>query len=465
MIVWLILIGMVSGVFVVTSPGTLVMLAIVGWLLVWLRRRLPEDGVYVSWLIGIGFVTRAVLAFLLLFAFTATHPVGQPHATSLPPIQRYYEYRGYSVPDILGESDSAFYSLQGLWLAQGVARSHPNEADQRWLRRVLGDPLTRSYHVYLIGAYHYVFGFSPYSVLLLNGLIGTFGGLLVYLFSRHLFDRSTARLAGLLAMFWPSLMFWSLTNLKDPSVILAILVFCWALSSWFKYRKWRYMLIGVLAGCAQVIVRKELFVVVIPLLALSVSYRFFQGRNTSWGRRVAGITVILIVVLQLLSNGQFIRGPLDRLLESMVRLHLGNQQGWAYQYLDDQYYLPTAADVKQLNDLERLKTVGRAWMHFLFEPFPQRLDTMQHVFLYPQALLWYGCVIFALFGMIVSWHALPRGGLFLCLVYLVGFGSLVALASGNIGTVFRHRDMFSPMYLSFVAAWFSRLNQRVLSLK
>ena len=456
----LIMVGALVGTLLVTSPGSLAVLTLVALLLRGIRRFATDDHRYLSWLCGVGFAARAVAAFLLLFIFAVNHPLAQSDVMTLPPSQRSINYFCYRIPDLFGDSDSGFYSLQGLWLSQAVARPHIDDAYRRFLARVFGDPLGRSYHVYLLGAYHYLFGFSPYSVLLVNALIGTLGGLFVYLFTRRLFGVPTASLAGVLGMFWPSLFLWSLSNLKEPGVILSLLVFFWALMGWFQRRAWRWFVTSLIAACVQVILRKELLCLVIPMLAFSVSYPFLVARSTRWKRWAVGIGVVLITILQLFSNGQFLRRPLDRFMDTLVMLHQGHQQGWAYQYLDGDSYPLMAIPSHWLTDGKRLSVLGNAWIHFLFEPFPNRLDTLWHALCYPQVLLWYACVLFGVLGLVGSWGALPRGGGYLCLAYLAGFGSLVALASGNIGTVLRHRDMFTPLYLSFTAAWFVWLDRR-----
>ncbi len=38
---------------------------------------------------------------------------------------------------------------------------------------------------------------------------------------------------------------------------------------------------------------------------------------------------------------------------------------------------------------------------------------------------------------------------FVIFAYIIVLGSIIAMNSGNIGTVFRHRDMLTPLFLIF----------------
>ena len=72
---------------------------------------------------------------------------------------------------------------------------------------------------------------------------------------------------------------------------------------------------------------------------------------------------------------------------------------------------------------------------------------------YPQMVLWYLVLLWVPVGLWRGWRA-HRAATVLNWTYVLLITSIVALASGNIGTAFRHRDMVIPFYLMFGVAGF-----------
>jgi len=93
----------------------------------------------------------------------------------------------------------------------------------------------------------------------------------------------------------------------------------------------------------------------------------------------------------------------------------------------------------------------RAIVAFVIVPLPWQVVSAQEMLFLPQQIAWYFLVVLALFGIIAG---LRRNGLVTgLLVGLAAAGGLaVALNSGNIGTMVRHRDTIVPFVV-----WLSAL--------
>jgi hypothetical protein len=78
----------------------------------------------------------------------------------------------------------------------------------------------------------------------------------------------------------------------------------------------------------------------------------------------------------------------------------------------------------------------------LFAPFPWAARRYQELLAAPEVLLWYGLLI----GAAVSvWRARRRWrSLLTPVVMSLGLLAVLALGEGNVGTLFRHRDMLVP---------------------
>ena len=115
--------------------------------------------------------------------------------------------------------DSDYFSQRGYATAQFVEGS--NEPVLSFRISQYG----KHGYIFCIGLFYYLFGFSPCAVKLINCLLGSLMAVLVVLLGRSSFSAAPARWAGVLTAFFPSLMLWSATNLKDiPLTFLTLLI-------------------------------------------------------------------------------------------------------------------------------------------------------------------------------------------------------------------------------------------------
>src|SRR5205085_1670580 len=80
---------------------------------------------------------------------------------------------------------------------------------------------------------------------------------------------------------------------------------------------------------------------------------------------------------------------------------------------------------------------------FVAVPLPWQVETRSEIAFFPQQVLWYALVLLAAIGFGVS---LKQDALFTCtmLGFVLMGGLVIALNSGNIGTMVRHRDTIVP---------------------
>ena len=88
---------------------------------------------------------------------------------------------------------------------------------------------------------------------------------------------------------------------------------------------------------------------------------------------------------------------------------------------------------------------GKALFHYLGEPLPGSQEGALALVTYPQMIFWYFALVFAALGLFPAFGMGPPG------IFLVMTGSawilIGATTNGNVGTVFRFRDMLTPMVL------------------
>lgn len=84
---------------------------------------------------------------------------------------------------------------------------------------------------------------------------------------------------------------------------------------------------------------------------------------------------------------------------------------------------------------------------------------------YSQMCIWYILVLFAAAGFIFS---LRRGFFkagFIFIAYFFVMLSILAVTGGNIGTLFRMRDVITPIVLIFASLVFIRIRDKVYELR
>ena len=106
---------------------------------------------------------------------------------------------------------------------------------------------TTSVYSYFIGFLYMLFGYVPLMIKLLNSVFCVLAAIFIYAIVRDIFDINTARLSLLLVIFYPSLVFWSITGLKEAFILFFISLFLWSTLKLQKVFKWLYLWLMVLS--------------------------------------------------------------------------------------------------------------------------------------------------------------------------------------------------------------------------
>ena len=278
-----------------------------------------------------------------------------------------------------------------------------------------------------------IFGYAPLAPKLVNVIAGTASALFAYRLAGELAGRDSARLAGMLTMFFPSLVLWSTLNLRDPFVLLLTL--------------------GLFLNVARLRTRPSgaAFFGVILFLALLVLFRDYVAAMAAFGLMGAalitksrGMVVNLLLAASLFGLAIFAYqqfGLGTRWVESASFEALSQQRQFMAE--GGTAFRPEADISSPLLGLRYLP-LGLAF--FLFSPFPWQVGSLLSTITLPEQLVWY-----ALIPMVVS------GGAYLVrhryhvigpiLVFLALTVGLYALVEGNAGTAYRHRAQVLVFFL------------------
>jgi hypothetical protein len=121
--------------------------------------------------------------------------------------------------------------------------------------------------------------------------------------------------------------------------------------------------------------------------------------------------------------------------------------------LDQRFYSdsPQGNAIATMTPPEAGRFVIRAIASFVLVPLPGQIQSVPEMLFLPQQVAWYGLTILWVVGLFAG---LKRDALVTCLLasFTAAGAAVIALNSGNIGTMVRHRDTLIPFIV-----WLSAL--------
>jgi len=453
---WLFLcigLGALAGILCAFSPGAVFILAVAGTASWVIYRYAPNQArVFLTRLFLVGFLIRVLLSVGL--------DLGSWYVEKSLPRKVAPAAQGWDLGiedktrDYLRLGDSDYYSNRAYAISE-FARGH-------WAPVVLYRVQEYGWNLYpfLMGWFYYVFGFSPFAVKWINAFIGALLGLAVYVLGRQLFQERIARWGAILVAFFPSLVFWSAANLKDPSFFLSTaLLFIIGIRLQSERLGWKFLmemiLMAVLLKLHLGMGRPESSWILAACWAGSFLWSRLVVR---WRRGPAVVLLLLLLAFPFLPWKRF--GNVHLL---GVRRHLGYTlgTGMIYHYLPEKFYrlIEFPADQVPWADVSMprfLLYLPKALFHYLLEPLPlQRTVGLLSAAAMPQMIIWYLLIPFMLVGIARSLRGGQAVWAFFPLATVMGWILLGAISMGNVGTLFRIRDMVTPFLLLYASAGLS----------
>lgn len=422
-LVWACVWGIACGI----SPG-LAMVGALFWMTLWLieHHAEPAEAPFLLGLFGIGVGMRFILlagtyAFLV---WTHTNYYGGDDLGGIPALF----------------ADSGFSAVRGWrWVQFLLGELRPLEMEE------ILKPYGRGGHLVLIAGFHALFGFSPFLVTTLNCFFSVWTGLVVYSLVRRWAAPQAAQWAALLTTFFPSLILWSLTNLKDPTFIFWITLLPWAWWFYARTQAKRYIALSLLSLLCIAAIRPHFF----PAVLISSWVALLVLTRPPLKRRWILLTLATVLLL-------FLKGKIgwflwERAEELLVAYHRGvvSTGGLTYQLFEGHVYDPSFP-IGAVGKIDLLRAFAIGWIHVLLEPFPWKIGSVLSLIALPQIMVWYLLLLAAVFGMRGLLRKETSFGLVL-MIHLFLLGSVLVFGAGNVGTDFRIRDTLTPLVLALSA--------------
>lgn len=319
-----------------------------------------------------------------------------------------------------------------------------------------------AYH-YLNGAFTWLFGDPTFGVVTLNLFAGVWTAMLAYLLGRDTLGERVGRIAGVLVAIFPSLVLWSVLNVRDA---LATLLVTLAVYLGVRvYRRFRPGSLILLLCTLLLLTGFRDYMGFLLLVGLLVGYAAALRRGRIGTSLAVGGVLAFFFVFGADRLGFFERVLVDNPLETASRLREGLMGDFRGGLAGSAFGLEH--DTSTLGGALRFLPVGLAYL--LFAPFPWQISSVLQLTTFPEVLLWYALFPFTLWGVRHVFRERGRAAVPVLAVLLVVTLSY-ALVEGNVGAAYRHRAQVMPLLFVFAAAglvdarvrWLQRRRRRMM---
>jgi Dolichyl-phosphate-mannose-protein mannosyltransferase len=417
--------GVIAGVAYTLSPLTvlcaLALVAIIRW---GSRGLTPRERRWFLTLVIVAIVARVVLvAGLFLTADSRL-----PYATFF--------------------GDEELFKNRSIWLRNLALGLSVSPADIIYAVEETG----RSSYQYVLALVQALVGNAPYGIHVLNATLFVTSVIALYRLVRPVFGGLVAMAGMTLLLYLPSLFVWSASALKEPLYIfvaVAELVCVVYIARGARWWHRAFAVIGVvLSAVALESVRKGGALVALVGSATGLAASFALTRPRVLVASLIGVPVVAAIVL----SNPGIQQRLLRQARQAAVYHAGHlaTPGYAYQILDPRYYENRILLVRSLPRREAAAFAVRSLVSYVTEPLPWKGDSLFLRAYLPEHIVWWVLVALLPFGVIAGLRLDPVLTMILC-AHGAMIMFVVALTSGNAGTLVRHRGLVLP-YVVWLSA-------------
>ena len=326
-----------------------------------------------------------------------------------------------------------------------------------WYQLVVFDTYGgQTYHRFLAYVQWFV-GPSPYGIVLLSVCAFTAAALLLFTLARPRFGPRAAIAGFVVLMFWPSWFAWSVSMLKESTVLLLGTIVVWGGVHLVNRRRSPLAAAAIAIGVAGLFAMRD-GVALIPAAGTVIglaSALAFRRSAVALGVVGGGALVFTLAAAQPAAQ-TFVATQ----VRAAASRHIGHVYsfGYGYRIVDQRFYSGWPEAPWTMDFEEGVRFLTRAAAAFILVPLPWQLPPAVTIAFLPEQIAWYALVLLMLPGF---WWGIRRSPqLTMALAGCCAAGmAVIAPNSGNIGTLIRHRDMIVPFLVWLSAAGAVRLTE------
>ncbi len=296
-------------------------------------------------------------------------------------------------------------------------------------------------YTYILAVFYSVFGFKLAASKFINCYIGAMIPIMAYFISARIADRRVGRLVSVICALYPSFIFWSTHNLKEPLMSLLLCVGVWLLIKAISRGLKTFDVLIFMIFSFMILNLQLMYGYLIGMIALVVFYSYCSKTF----RRIGAISLAAIAFVILWREGISLKFILQAEHHQWDMAIAGTT---GYRIYTNNFLENLTKGHLDIPAFIAIYLKGAAY--FLFSPFPWRIQTLGQFFVLPQIVAWYALFAFSLIGAARTFKTKPSETIALISFMTIGV-SIWALTEGNVGAAFRHRDHFSAIIFIFAA--------------
>lgn len=302
------------------------------------------------------------------------------------------------------------------------------------------------YITYLFALFYAAFGFAPAVLSIFNVILSLSTALLMFSIAKRNFNDLTAYISSTLFLFWPTVFYYSASKLKDP---LLLFFSCLLLLLWSRNVK-IYIKVPLTLFSAAILECLRTGLGVFFLVAISLQCYLDWASK----KKIRFIIPLVFIGVFIIWKFNMISGGLATFFQTSASMHKGQFESGGHVYS----LLGANANFFVYGGKEWLRYLVSAWYHFLFEPLYATSLTIPFLLYSPFKTVFSIFCILAVAGAVKSFNDnrssfIRRQTVFIC--FGIFYGTVIALSSGNVGTMLRHRDLITPVVFIYGAFFIS----------
>ena len=428
-------VGVAVGLLYALSPLTVWFALAMIALLRWAGRGLPEtERRWIQWLLLAGIAARVtVIAGLFLLTDHTRVPFGS----------------------FFG--DEEYFIKRAMWLRNVALGTSIHRADLIYAF----DDYSYTSYLYVLAFLQVLVGPAPYGLHLFGAAVYLAGAVLLFRLVRPSLGPITAFGGLALTLFLPSLFAWSISALKEPLYLAIGAGAMVATVNAVRQPRWPARIGMTVVVVAATLVLQTIREGGFAIAAASITGGLILAALSLRPRMAWTLVLIAPFVVAFAWRVPEVQVAAWRGVRQVAKVHWGHIQtvGYTYKVLDDRLYRDRSS-IDAMDRGEVLRYLVRASVSYVTVPLPWQIESRAALGYVPEQMIWILMIALAPLGVASGTRRDP-----LVTWLLVSFGIAaavpVALTSGNVGTLVRHRGLAVPFLVWLSAGGAAELAARL----
>jgi hypothetical protein len=302
---------------------------------------------------------------------------------------------------------------------------------------------------YLYAMVYATYGFKPVLINFINAMLHLFTAILIYRSVSIIFNKKAAYIATLFFLLNPVAFYYASTKLQESLFIFIVYLSIYCFLMAIRNKSWGHtLLLSFLLYLIYALLKRQYFAPLMLTFALTSGIVFFKNNKKLF-------FAVLIIVFSILAGMRIdVFKKAENFKISALNYSLGHQQGF-YNSGGSTYRLALAdKKAKDYTLMDCASYILSGWYHMLSEPILSENLSFKLILFYPFKIIFLVLCLLALPGILMAVrYGHTDAIVFICFLAVVG--SSIAVSSGNIGSMLRHRNLIVPVVFIFSSFYIS----------